>query len=264
MDKLISIIEENIQTTVRDYMLLISSKYNIDINELEKLWKSPSSTSSSTPSSKPSSPKPKESKTTTPKTSKPSSPKETPKNKCTYKFTKGKQQGETCNGGVKGDSLYCSKHIKFEETGQKDKKPSLPVSTTTEKKSVDRLVRLNKEINKWWHVESKLVFKSDKEKIVVGVYKDDIYRDLCDADIEDCNKYGFRYELPAKKIEKTKPAPIKTEKKTIAKEINMHAKNIEDVISDMLDDTHLDSDNEEPDDLDEELAEELEELEEEV
>ena len=122
---------------------------------------------------------------------------------------------------------------------------------------------LNKEINKWWHVESKLVFKSDKEKVVVGVYKDNTYRDLCDADVEECNKYGFRYELPAKKIEKTKPAPVKTEKKTIAKEINMHAKNIEDVISDMLDDTHLDSDNEEPDELDEEIAEELEELEEE-
>ena len=190
------------------------------------------------------------------------SPKLSPKkpsslNKCIYKFTKGKQQGEVCNGGIKGDSQYCSKHIKFEESGQKDKKPALPVSSATEKKSVDRLVRLNKDINKWWHVESKLVFKSDKEKIVVGVYKDDTYRDLCNDDVEECNKYGFRYEIPQPKklIKVEKPAKPA---KSVAQEINMSAKNIEDVISDMLEDSHIDSsDNEE--DVEEDVEEDLEE-----
>ena len=270
MDKLMNVIEQNIQKTVRDYMLLISNKYNIDINELDNLWNTPnqisltSSMTSPKPSPKPSpmtSPKP--SPMTSPKPSSPSSPKNKDRcvNKCVYKFTKGKQIGEICNGGIKGDSQYCSKHIKFEETGQKDKKQPLPVSSN-EKKSVDRLVRLNKDINKWWHVESKLVFKSDKEKIVVGVYKDNTYRDLCNDDIEECNKYGFRYEIsqppkieiPIKKIEK----PVKTAS-SIAKEINMSAKNIEDVISDMLDDTHIDSSDTEEELDEEELEEELDE-----
>jgi len=239
MDKLITVIEENIQKTVQDYMLLISSKYNIDINELENLWTTRQINVQTNIS---------------PKTSSPSSPKKpTSVNKCIYKFTKGKQQGEVCNGGIKGDSQYCSKHIKFEESGQKDKKPTLPV---TEKKSVDRLVRLNKDINKWWHVESKLVFKSDKEKIVVGVYKDDTYRDLCNDDVEECNKYGFRYEIsqPKKLIKVEKPAKPA---KSVAQEINMSAKNIEDVISDMLEDAHIDSSDNE--DVDEEFEEDLEE-----
>jgi hypothetical protein len=256
MDKLITVIEENIQKTVQDYMLLISSKYNIDINELENLW-----TTRQINVQVQTNISPKTSPNISPKTSSPSSPKKPSNdksvNKCIYKFTKGKQQGEVCNGGIKGESQYCSKHIKFEESGQKDKKPALPVSSATEKKSVDRLVRLNKDINKWWHVESKLVFKSDKEKIVIGVYKDDTYRDLCNDDIEECNKYGFRYEIPQPKklikVEKTvKPV------KSVAQEINMSAKNIEDVISDMLEDTHIDdsSDNEELEDDEEELEEE--------
>ena len=267
MDKLINIIEENIQKTVHNYILLISSNYNIDINELENLWNTPTHTpkqkplpSSSTPTDSPkASPKasPKDSPKASPKDSSKASPKDSSKNKCVYKFTKGKQQGDICNGGIKGDSQYCSKHLKFEETGQKDKKVTLPVSVS-EKKSVDRLVRLNKEINKWWHLESKLVFKSDKEKIVVGVYKDDTYRELCNDDIEECNKYGFRYELPEPvKIEKkTKPNKIVT---SIAHEVNMHAKNIEDVISDMLDDSDDDNDSEKEEELEEEEDLDLEE-----
>ena len=39
-------------------------------------------------------------------------------------------------------------------------------------------LKKNKEINKWWHEESKLVFKSNKENILVGIVKYDIYSDL--------------------------------------------------------------------------------------
>jgi hypothetical protein len=256
MDKLLNTIKNNIDNSINEYILAVSTKYNLDINELKNMWTFPSSPSPlppSPPSPPPSSPSSTSSKS---KISKKSS-----KIKCAYKFTKGKQQGEMCTSYIKDNSQYCSKHMKFEDSGQKEiKQNPLPVPTV---KSVDRLIRLNKEINKWWHVESKLVFKSNKEKIVVGIYKDNVYCDLCEDDIEECNKYGFKYEIEQpKKIEPiVKKAELKKIEKTsigaITQQINTHAKNVEDVISDMLDNTHLDSD------IEEEEVEEEEELEEE-
>lgn len=264
MDKLLTIIEENIEKSVNDYISVISTKYNIDISELQAMWKSPSNlsvitqvpleTPSPVPALKPKSP-PKKS----------SSPSSSTKIKCAYKYTKGKQQGEMCSSNAKDNSQYCSKHMKFEDSGQKELKYN-PLPAPVEK-SVDRLIRLNKEINKWWHVESKLVFKSNKEKIVVGIVKDDIYSDLCEDDIEECNKYGFKYEIKQSEPKKIEPIVKKAEPKkkiektsigVITQQINTSAKNVEDVISDMLENTNLDSDNEieEEDEVELELDEE--------
>jgi len=260
MDKLLTIIEENIEKSVNDYITVISTKYNIDISELQALWKSPSNlyvitqvpleTPSPVPALKAKSPPKKKS----------SSPSSSTKIKCSYKYTKGKQQGEMCSSNAKDNSQYCSKHMKFEDSGQKGLKYN-PLPAPVEK-SVDRLVRLNKELNQWWHVESKLVFKSNKEKIVVGIVKDDIYSDLCEDDIEKCNKYGFKYEIKQHEPKKIEPIVKKAEKKiektsigVITQQINTSAKNVEDVISDMLENTNLDSDNE----IDEEDEVELDE-----
>jgi hypothetical protein len=266
MDKLLTIIKENIDKSVNDYISVISSRYNIDINELQDLWKSPQNLTVVTnvlPLEPPLQPK-------SPPKKKSSSPSSSTKIKCAYKFTKGKQQGEMCSSNAKDNSQYCSKHLKFEDSGQKEIKYN-PLPAPVEK-SVDRLVRLNKEINKWWHAESKLVFKSNKEKIVVGVYKNDIYSDLSEDDIEECNKYGFKYEIKQpepeipqpKKIEPIVKKAVDMKKKiektsigTITQQINTHAKNVEDVISDMLENTNLDSDND-SEEIDEEEEIELE------
>jgi hypothetical protein len=273
MDKLINIIEENIEKSINDYISLISNKYNIDIDELRDIWKSPTPSVPSVPTvplvpSVPTVPlvpsvllEPSVQKSKPKKSSSPSS-----KIKCAYKFTKGKQQGEMCSSIAKDNSQYCSKHMKFEDSGQKELKYN-PLPAPVEK-SVDRLVRLNKEINKWWHAESKLVFKSNKEKIVIGIYKNEIYSDLCEDDIEECNKYGFKYEIKSepepKKIEPSiKKAELKKiEKKSIGAithQINTDAKNVEDVISDMLENTTLDSDNESGEEIEDELELELDE-----
>ena len=41
---------------------------------------------------------------------------------CPYKMIKGKNEGKNCNKPTKDGSRYCSAHIKFEETEQKEKK----------------------------------------------------------------------------------------------------------------------------------------------
>ena len=115
--------------------------------------------------------------------------------KCSYKFIKGKNEGNFCDCSAKLNSKYCSKHMKYEEKGQKEK-TSLPKNKVVDKKIVQKpTIRLNEEIGKFWHKESQLVFKSSSEKIVIGAYRDKILRKLTDEDVETCKQFGFKFKL---------------------------------------------------------------------
>ena len=52
---------------------------------------------------------------------------------------------------------------------------------------------MNKEINKFWHPESELIFKSKDERVVIGSYKNNKINKLSDDDIMLCEQYGFKY-----------------------------------------------------------------------
>lgn len=267
MNKVLLSIESNFMKMVKEYNLVVSEKYDIDIHELEECWMK--FNGNDTPVSK------GKSKT------QPSSPDVAVANKCIYKFIKGQKQGEFCNKNTK-NSNYCSLHNKFETSVQKEKKAKIP-PVSDSSRSPNRVIRLNKDLNKWWHQESKLVFKSNKEKLVIGTYKNDEYKLLSNDDINDCEKYGFKYEITKKEEddekenedekkgesededekkddekkaeseddekgeEEIKPLlkrnnkkqiiPRKIEKKNINEEIkitNLNAKNVEDLISEMI------------------------------
>ena len=301
MNKVLSLISSNIERVFSEYSSKISEKYNIDINELKEIWDTMEDVSDDGKKPDyikiPTSSKKTISKASSVSSSKVSTPKSTnSSDKCNYKFIKGKQQGSFCTGSTKNGNKYCSKHLKFENEGQKEKKASIPV---VEKKSLDRIIKLNKDIKMWWHLETKLVFKSSTEKIVIGRYKDGEFQKLKEDDIEDCQKYGFKYELEnteeskksvesekeskkavesekgTKKAVKLNKGEIKIIKKVEQKPINkvsikeqidhtnIYAKNVEDVISDMLNskDDEIDdkSDNDESqkdEDEEEELLDE--------
>ena len=53
----------------------------------------------------------------------------------------------------------------------------------------------NKKIDKFVHQDSGLVFKSEKEKNVIGKLHEDKIKELSDEDIDNCKKYGFKYEI---------------------------------------------------------------------
>ena len=180
MNKLLSSIESSINNTVNEYNKLLSDKFDIDIEELKNIWTT--TFNGVVKQSKKSSSK---------NVSEKSSINGDEEIKCVYKFIKGKQQGESCNKLTKNGTQFCGKHSKFEAEGQKEKH-KLP---TVESKSPDRIIKLNKELNKWWHKESKLVFKSSKDKLVIGTYRNNEYKPLTTDDISECEKYGFKYEL---------------------------------------------------------------------
>ena len=65
-------------------------------------------------------------------------------------------------------------------------------STTTKKVSLKKLA----EFNTVWHEESGLVFKSQKEIIVIGKFVNKEIVPLTAVDITTCEKFKFKYEIP--------------------------------------------------------------------
>ncbi len=120
---------------------------------------------------------------------------------CPYKFTKGKNKGGVCGKKTKDGLTYCSRHKKFEGSVQSSKKALPNAKKATKKdnktttKKVSKILRKNHAIDHLWHEHTRLVFRSAKERVVIGVCVDDEIVPLSDADILVCKDYSFAYEL---------------------------------------------------------------------
>ena len=285
MESFLNSIKDNIENMVDLYTDSIVEKFGVDKEELKKLWIEVSGgssdvTSSSKPKSKPKSKSVSKNKETkksdddvesveSDKTSDDSS-------KCPYKFTKGKNPGSICGCKPKKNSVYCSKHQKYEEVGQPVKKVLPKPTEKTNDKPVEKpekILRKNSDIDKWWTPHTKMVFKSSEELIVIGVCNNKKISELSNDDIATCRKYGFKYETiskekeePKKKAVEKKELPIKktvdkkeqtAEKSKISVAINktnLSAKDVEDVLSE-LKLSNEDDDDEYIEDEEENIAE---------
>ena len=203
LDSIKKLIEKNIS----EYNSKLVEKYNLDIEELQTLWNQVSEDSEVPKKTKRK--KKEETEEDDSKVSKKDkNDKTSVKGGCCYVFIKGKNEGETCNLKPKDNGSYCSRHAKFEGTGQKDKK-KIPTASgkktisdknkqVKEKTSISEkpkiIIRLNKDIDKYWNPETCLVFKSKDERIVISSYRDSKLEKLNDDDIVVCEKYGFKYE----------------------------------------------------------------------
>jgi hypothetical protein len=327
MNKMLTTIESVINDAVNNYISVISENYNIDAKELKNLWDNNKSDDTKSVASK----------TSTKSVASKSKAKNDGNNvTCIYKYIKGKQEGQLCGKNAKSDSNYCTKHLKFETGGQKEKKSIIPKEEVVKVSKVEKCIRYNKDINRWWHQETKLIFKSNLDKVVVGIYRNDNIEKLNDDDCNVCEKYGFKYTKneveepkksvvepvkkveepkksvepvkkieepkkvlePVKKIEEPKKSvesvkkietpkkviePVKKieePKKTVKKveetkkkiseqiiETNYYAKNVEDVIGDMLNEVDGDEEGDEEEDdhdtLEDEVLDDFDEEEEE-
>jgi hypothetical protein len=212
MNTFVSEIENAIKKTFEEYSILISEKYSIDKKELENVWNDVckntkislirSNTEKVDTKIKNSDEEKVSIKKVEKKVEKEQKTSDT--TTCPYIYTKGQNSGEVCGSKPKSGCEYCSKHSKFEGVGQQEKKKlpkaksisseSVKKSKSPSKKPLEKVIRLNKEIDKWWNTETQLVFKSRDERIVVGSYRDDKLNDLTDDDILLCEQYGFKYE----------------------------------------------------------------------
>ena len=108
-------------------------------------------------------------------------------NKCKYVYAKGLKSGEICNCKTKNDE-YCSRHIN--KTKPIKSKAIYPNEKDFGPKKI--VISMNKKIGKYCHKETRLVFKSQDERIVIGHLKNGIINDLDEPHIEICKKWGFR------------------------------------------------------------------------
>jgi hypothetical protein len=150
---------------------------------------------------------------------------------CPYIFAKGEKEGSICGSKPKSGCEYCSRHQKFEGVGQDIKKKSPKTKTSSSigdkstvsnkvkaspsKKPLERIIKLNKDINKFWNAETQLVFKSKDERVVYASYRDDVLSELNDDDIILCEQYGFKYEKTSLE-EEDEPEEKKAEEKKVS------------------------------------------------
>lgn len=109
--------------------------------------------------------------------------------KCTYVATRGKNKGVACGNDVADGSDTCSKHTK--KTSEPE--PDADADKTTVVETKIHVVK--KQNGRWVHVDSGFVFKSNKERVVVGKMTDGEYRDINSEDVADLEKYNFEHEL---------------------------------------------------------------------
>jgi len=131
---------------------------------------------------------------------------ETVETKCVYVPTKGKSKGVVCGAVVVEGTDLCTKHTK--KPVENEKKDGAKVETKmqvvkkpaeNEKKDgakVETKMQVVKKQNgRWVHQETGLVFKSSKERIIIGKMIEEEFTTLDKDDIPMVERHGFAYEL---------------------------------------------------------------------
>ena len=69
------------------------------------------------------------------------------------------------------------------------------------------ILKKNKKIGKIWHPQTRLIFKSASERIVVGYLNDDeSISNLSEENVKVCKEWGFRFESTKDESEKDESA----------------------------------------------------------
>ena len=196
MDSLTKQIEYAIKSAIEEFVGLIDQKYEqVDLEELQNIWNNVSTSMKISVSFN------KETKTV-----QKNSPKEMKNTSgCPYVITKGAKKGECCGSKPKTGKVYCSRHTKFEgsepkkveELPESRDKPTIRPSqskTKTVPKPIQRVLRKHKVLGKLWHPESDLIFKSAKERFVIGKCVENKLISLKKSDLDICKQWGFKID----------------------------------------------------------------------
>ena len=222
MSSLAALINNLINEEIGKFIEKISNKFDIPKQELEELWNSDDKPITKKPEQhipvesiiKPITKKPEQHipvesiikpiiKNTTQTVVK-SSEDDNKCKGCPYVWSRGDKSGTICGSIPKNGSVYCSRHKKYEGIETKAKKV-LPtnkktISSVSKKKSlspskeVGLTLHKNKDIDKLWDPNTKMVFKSISEKKVIGKYEDGEIKNLSSEDINCCKQHGFAFE----------------------------------------------------------------------
>lgn len=203
-----SLIQNVIDDNIKNYINIIANKFNLSKDELTNIWltliskQSPPSEQSNNPwdllnpNTLHENKLPELIENSIPKVEKMLS------QTCVYVFVKGTNVGKYCGCKTIKGSNYCSKHKKYETLEIKEKTivpkqkklVSQQVTNSPEVKPVDIILRKHKVLQHLWHIETGMVFKSEKEPYVIGKCVDDKLTILNVDDVNICKKYGFNIQ----------------------------------------------------------------------
>ena len=302
METLIQEISNNIRMSVHTFIKKVSDKHDIDFDELINMWENvdtdgvlespPKPVLKTKPKTKQLFQNTEDEETTSDKNIN-YLPKVTDKtcsnDGCPYIYTKGEKEGQSCGIKPKGSVVYCTRHKKYEGQEPKQKKivPSAKKSiagnipskvSAPVAKEVNTVLRKNKLIDKLWHSATGMVFKSAKERVVIGRFVDDKLLPLSNEDIDICMAHSFAYTesweeeeilthppvvtkqvIEKKKSEETHNIITKKSISDAITEANIKASDIEAILCELQIDKKKSSDCDEDEDLDEDLLEEEDE-----
>ena len=270
-------IMNTINTDIGTFVNLVAQKYDLDSDELLLMW-----TNRQDPlQCQPALPK------TLPKTLPKAPPKAPPKTLpvvdddsisvdstregcCPYTFTKGANSGQECGSKPQGGNTYCSKHKKYE--GQepvkqkvlpKSKKSIVPAVKPTQptKQNTVLVLKINRNIDRLWHVETAMVFESATKRTVIGKCVGDKIIPLTPEDIDICKAHGFQFEAP--KVKELDGTVATTVKKTV-NNLLTQTKGVEDILRTIQTEDLDDDDDDENSDLFGDNPKDLEEEEEDL
>jgi hypothetical protein len=216
-------IENNIQEAIREFAERISERYGLDTIEIMKLWECSKTGNDkkqtieknnivTKPISIPQKEIPEKVLDKKPSVAKSDTSSCSSGEGCPYLFIKGAREGEYCGSRPKNGAVYCSRHKKYEGTEPKQKKV-LPTSKksisevvkskkVSPRKEINIVLRKHKILCQLWHQDTGMVFRSAKERVVIGKAVSDVLKPLDNDDIEICKAHGFKYEIEPNNEEK--------------------------------------------------------------
>jgi hypothetical protein len=122
---------------------------------------------------------------------------------CVFKITRGEKRGEKCGKKTKGGE-YCFRHEKsvFKKSDVDEKKEKKITKPRECKRSISpvrkelgtRVLRKHPILDVLYHNETNLVFRSARNRSVIGVIRDDKVCDLNEDDVEIAKKWSFAIE----------------------------------------------------------------------
>jgi hypothetical protein len=251
------VLQEAIDKVIQNFISKVSTTYNLDNNELNAIWTGGNSKSNT---KKETSPK----ESTSPKELEPINPDSLLKCNKAELSALCKQHGYKCSG-TKTDLI--SRLLGKDDEKKTDDKKSKSTSkksppkeaTPVEKKLVANipniLIKRNK-YNNYEHPETGLVFNNET-KIVIGKQnKNGSVDHLTEEDIDQCNAFKFKFQIPSNLDRKSKLVDVKVEELDEEEEED---EELEVVEEEELNEEELDEEVElEDDELLEEEDEELE------
>jgi hypothetical protein len=202
------VLQEAIDKVIQNFILKVSTTYNLDNNELNDIWTGGGNSKSNT-----------NKETTSPKELEPINPHSLLKCNKAELSALCKQHGYKCSG-TKTDLI--SRLLGKDDEKKTDDKKSKSTSkksppkeaTPLEKKLVANipniLIKRNK-YNNYEHPETGLVFNNET-KIVIGKQnKNGSVDHLTEEDIDQCNAFKFKFQIPSNLDRKSKLVDVKVE-----------------------------------------------------